>query len=223
MAGSLCSTKTSWLGSSLATYGEYSEGEVAVFNKVLKPGDVAIDVGANIGALTIPMARLVGENGCVYAFEASAANFDLLRTERRDRTSLSTAIDAVPARGQRQGRHAQGRQAVGAARLQPHGHQRRRVRSRLHHHRQPGPAALQADQDRRRRPRAAGAQRRGRDHRALQPVIYIENEIDAEARGAGRVARSTTATAASGTGRTCSTSTTCAATRRTSSARWSRS
>ena len=66
------------VGLSLATYGEYSEGEVEVFRKVLKPGDVAIDIGANIGALTIPMARLVGETGRVYAFEASAANAELL-------------------------------------------------------------------------------------------------------------------------------------------------
>jgi FkbM family methyltransferase len=66
------------VGLSLATYGEYSEGEVEVFRKVLKPGDVAIDVGANIGALTIPMANLVGPNGLVYAFEASAANVQLL-------------------------------------------------------------------------------------------------------------------------------------------------
>ena len=43
------------VGLSLATYGEYSEGEVEVFRKILKPGDVAIDVGANIGALTMPM------------------------------------------------------------------------------------------------------------------------------------------------------------------------
>jgi FkbM family methyltransferase len=67
------------VGLSLATYGEYSQGEVAVFEKVLRPGDVAIDVGANIGALTVPMAKLVGDNGNVIAFEASAANVDLLR------------------------------------------------------------------------------------------------------------------------------------------------
>ena len=66
------------VGLSLVTYGEYSEGEVAVFNKVLQPGDVAIDVGANIGALTIPMARLVGKDGQIIAFEASAANLELL-------------------------------------------------------------------------------------------------------------------------------------------------
>ena len=67
------------VGLSLDTYGEYSEGEVAVFNKVLQPGDVAIDVGANIGALTVPMAKLVGPDGQVYAFEASAANLELLK------------------------------------------------------------------------------------------------------------------------------------------------
>ena len=67
------------VGLSLATYGEYSEGEVEVFRKVLKPGDVAIDVGANIGAFTVPMAHLVGEAGRVYAFEASAVNVELLR------------------------------------------------------------------------------------------------------------------------------------------------
>jgi FkbM family methyltransferase len=69
------------VGLSLATYGEYSEGEVDVFRKVLNPGDVAIDVGANIGALTIPMAKLVSDEsgvGCVYAFEASGANYSLL-------------------------------------------------------------------------------------------------------------------------------------------------
>jgi FkbM family methyltransferase len=66
------------VGLSLSTYGEYSEGEVEVFRKVLKPGDVAIDVGANIGAFTVPMAKLVGPGGNVFAFEASEANLDLL-------------------------------------------------------------------------------------------------------------------------------------------------
>ena len=67
------------VGLSLDTYGEYSEGEVAVFHKVLQAGDVAVDVGANIGALTVPMAKLVGPDGQVYAFEASAANLELLK------------------------------------------------------------------------------------------------------------------------------------------------
>jgi FkbM family methyltransferase len=67
------------VGNSLATYGEYSEGEVVVFKKCLRPGHIAIDVGANIGAFTVPMAKLVGPAGHVYAFEASKVNFELLQ------------------------------------------------------------------------------------------------------------------------------------------------
>jgi FkbM family methyltransferase len=66
------------VGLSLATYGEYSEGEVVVFKKCLRPGHVAIDVGANIGAFTVPMAKLVGWTGQVIAFEASPTNVPLL-------------------------------------------------------------------------------------------------------------------------------------------------
>jgi FkbM family methyltransferase len=83
------------VGLSLARYGEYSEGEVDVFRKVLQPGDVAIDVGANIGALAIPMARLVGPGGLVYAFEASAANLKLLKENVRQ-NQLGDVITVVP-------------------------------------------------------------------------------------------------------------------------------
>jgi len=44
----------------------------------LRPGDVAIDVGANIGALTVPIARLVQPGGAVVAFEPQGAIFDIL-------------------------------------------------------------------------------------------------------------------------------------------------
>src|SRR3954465_12134278 len=78
------------VGHSLARYGEYSEGEVEVFRKVLRPGDVAIDVGANIGAFTIPLARLVEDHGGVHAFEASSANVALLckNIEQNDLTNV---------------------------------------------------------------------------------------------------------------------------------------
>lgn len=42
---------------------------LAVFEQFLRPGDVAVDVGANIGFHTSFMADLVGPNGRVYAFE----------------------------------------------------------------------------------------------------------------------------------------------------------
>jgi FkbM family methyltransferase len=73
-----CYVGDEYVGRSLELYGEYSEGEVAFFRKVLRPGDVAIDVGANIGALTLPMAQLVGDGGKVFAFEPNRENFSLL-------------------------------------------------------------------------------------------------------------------------------------------------
>ena len=57
------------VGRLLDTYGEYAEAEVALFAQVLKPGDIAIDAGANIGSLAVALARLVGPQGMVHAFE----------------------------------------------------------------------------------------------------------------------------------------------------------
>jgi FkbM family methyltransferase len=67
-----------YIGRSLNDYGEYSEPEVDLFRQFLKPGDVALDVGANIGAHTIPMAQIVGPNGLVYAFEPQRIVFQIL-------------------------------------------------------------------------------------------------------------------------------------------------
>ena len=67
-----------YIGRSLDVYGEYSEGEIDLFRQLLRPGDVAIDVGANIGALTVPLARLVQPGGAVVAFEPQRTIFEVL-------------------------------------------------------------------------------------------------------------------------------------------------
>jgi len=67
-----------WLGRSLDLYGEWSEGEAELFRKVVKPRDVVIEAGANVGALTIPLAKIVGDAGGVHAFEPQKDNFDCL-------------------------------------------------------------------------------------------------------------------------------------------------
>jgi FkbM family methyltransferase len=66
------------IGRSIETYGEYYESEVDVFRRFLAPGDVALDIGANIGTHTLAMARIVGPRGSVYAFEPQRLVFQTL-------------------------------------------------------------------------------------------------------------------------------------------------
>jgi len=67
-----------YIGRSLETYGEFSEIEVAVLLSLVRPGDVVVDAGANIGALTVPLARKVGPRGRVHAFEPQRTIYHLL-------------------------------------------------------------------------------------------------------------------------------------------------
>jgi FkbM family methyltransferase len=58
-----------YIGRGLKKYGEFSEGEVALFRQLLRPGDLVVEAGANFGAHTVAMAKMVGEKGCIIAFE----------------------------------------------------------------------------------------------------------------------------------------------------------
>ncbi|HVS81102.1 MAG TPA: FkbM family methyltransferase [Pyrinomonadaceae bacterium] len=64
-----------WIGKSLAYYGEYSEAEVRLFEVLVQPRAVVFDIGANIGVLTIPLARFVGPRGLVVAIEPERMNY----------------------------------------------------------------------------------------------------------------------------------------------------
>jgi len=70
---------TDWIiGRSLDLYGEFSEGEVALFAQMLKPGMTVVDVGANIGAHTVYFATAVGARGRVFAFEPQRIIYQML-------------------------------------------------------------------------------------------------------------------------------------------------
>src|SRR5580704_4177915 len=70
--------KDRYIGRSLSLYGEFSELEAEIFIKYLHPGDSVIEVGSNVGAHTLHLARLVGRDGVVYAFEPQRVLFQLL-------------------------------------------------------------------------------------------------------------------------------------------------
>lgn len=66
------------VGRSIDLYGEYSAGEAELFQQLVRPGHVAVEVGANIGAHTLLLSRRVGERGMVYAFEPQRVLFQML-------------------------------------------------------------------------------------------------------------------------------------------------
>jgi len=67
-----------YIGKCFELYGQYSESEVSVLRSFIRPGDTALDIGANIGDLTLPMAQLAGETGRIYAIESHAETFNIL-------------------------------------------------------------------------------------------------------------------------------------------------
>jgi FkbM family methyltransferase len=74
-----------YISRSLIEYGEWTESEFELMAQALQPGDHVIDVGANIGALTLAFAAKVASDGKVpaghvFAFEPQPRIFQLLAT-----------------------------------------------------------------------------------------------------------------------------------------------
>jgi FkbM family methyltransferase len=59
--------------------GAFERSTVNTLEKLVKPGDVVFDIGANIGAHTLGLARSVGPSGRVYGFEPADFAFAKLR------------------------------------------------------------------------------------------------------------------------------------------------
>jgi FkbM family methyltransferase len=92
-----------YVGRSFKEYGEFSEGEVALFRQCLQPGDVALDIGANLGSHTVPLAHLVGPSGFVHAFEPQRILFqivcgNLALNELDNVRALPVALGRAPGR-----------------------------------------------------------------------------------------------------------------------------
>jgi len=65
-------------------HDRYEPNETAFVERMLAPGDCAIDLGANLGYFTMIMAQRVGAHGHVYAFEPVPRNADLLERSRAE-------------------------------------------------------------------------------------------------------------------------------------------
>lgn len=67
-----------YVGRSLDRYGEFSESETKLFQLFVRPGWNVLEIGANMGAHTPTLAKMVGTNGLVHAFEPQRVIFQIL-------------------------------------------------------------------------------------------------------------------------------------------------
>lgn len=78
-AGLIHVDTTSYIECEILYRGHYAPQIVETIRAILTPGSVAIDVGANIGCMTLPMAWAVGPSGRVIAFEPEPECFGRLK------------------------------------------------------------------------------------------------------------------------------------------------
>ena len=74
----LANPSDEYIGTSLIKYGEYSEFELDLIRQVLPANGSVIEVGANIGAHTVPMAKLLKDLSRLYAIEPQPVIFQNL-------------------------------------------------------------------------------------------------------------------------------------------------
>jgi FkbM family methyltransferase len=64
---------------SIYLLGAFERPTVAAFDKLVRPGSVIFDIGANVGAHTLQLAKRAAPNGRVFAFEPADFAFEKLR------------------------------------------------------------------------------------------------------------------------------------------------
>lgn len=64
------------------------------YESLIQNGDIVLDIGANIGAHTLPLAKLVGEKGRVVAFEPTQYAFNKLEKNISLNSTLASRITA---------------------------------------------------------------------------------------------------------------------------------
>jgi FkbM family methyltransferase len=70
-------------------------GERYLYRSLIKPGMVVVDIGANIGMVTLFFAQLIDQDGEVHAFEPDPTNFRLLSEALSDRKNIFLNQSAI--------------------------------------------------------------------------------------------------------------------------------
>ena len=71
--------RNDWVGRALYYFGDLDRKLSWIFQRLLQPGHTVLDVGANIGCMSLVARQLVGPTGTVHAFEPQPGLVSLLR------------------------------------------------------------------------------------------------------------------------------------------------
>jgi FkbM family methyltransferase len=77
---------------SIYLLGAFERSTAATLRKLVREGDTVFDIGANVGAHTLGLARSVGPPGCVYAFEPTDFAFAKLKRNLALNPELETRV-----------------------------------------------------------------------------------------------------------------------------------
>ena len=83
----------------------HDEHIMSIAQRVLRPGDIAVDIGAHVGLVSRPLAKLVGRSGRVFAFEPDPSLFGMLKNNVARFTQISPHQVAVSDRSNRASFH----------------------------------------------------------------------------------------------------------------------
>jgi FkbM family methyltransferase len=99
--GELSVSLDDYVGRSAYFVGDIDRKISAIIDRFVRPGDTVLDIGANIGLVTLRLAKRVGPSGTVHAFEPNPAIAGRLRAslERNGIANVQlhqVALGAVP-------------------------------------------------------------------------------------------------------------------------------
>jgi len=68
-----------YMGRTICLTGDIDRKISSIFERVVRPGDHVLDIGANMGIFTTHLANLVGASGVVHSFEPNPSMLELLQ------------------------------------------------------------------------------------------------------------------------------------------------
>lgn len=86
-----------WVDQHIYATGDYEPEMVIAAQEILRPGDIAVDIGANIGFFSLLFAKCVGKNGRVISLEAQPAVYQRLRHNAAINSELNVQTIEVAA------------------------------------------------------------------------------------------------------------------------------